>query len=205
MGALVTVESCILALTMGTALAQSLSTTSSTRAGPIGIYAGASYSEIWAVRPARGLISEAAPAPVRPFAFTRVDINIGPLIDMDNSRRQDEDRQKKREKESREQAQREESRWPYGRYGSAYPLQDLYHYNYSNNRYYYDPLTGYYYQPSTGQYYYIRPGSGPSPSNNGHSRDGRPENTRSVTKEKSMGVGESGQFARILPGEGHRS
>jgi hypothetical protein len=139
MGALVTVESCILALTMGTALAQSLSTTSSTRAGPIGIYAGASYSEIWAVRPARGLISEAAPAPVRPFAFTRVDINIGPLIDMDNSRRQDEDRQKKREKESREQAQREESRWPYGRYGSAYPLQDLYHYNYSNNRYYYDP------------------------------------------------------------------
>jgi hypothetical protein len=212
MGALVMVESCILALTTGTALAQSLSTTSSTRAGPIGICTGASYPEIRAVWPARGLISEAAPAPVRPFAFTRVDINIGPLIDMDNSRRQDEDRQKKRQKELREQAQREESRRPYGSYGYAYPPstyayppQDLYHYNYSNNRYYYDPLTGYYYQPSTGQYYYIRPGSGPSPSNNGHSRDGRPENTRSVTKEKSMGVGESGQFARILPGEGHRS
>lgn len=210
MGVLVMVESCILALTTGTVLAQGLSATPSTRVSPIGIYVGASHPEIQAVRPARSRIGEAALDPVWSFAFTRG--GIGPLIDMDNSRRQDEDRQKKRNEQVREQARRnEELREHYRNYGyayppfaHAYPPEDLYRYDYSNNRYYYDPFTGYYYQPSTGQYYYVRPRSGSHSSNNGHSREGRPENAGGVTKEKSMSVGESSPLPTILPGGGRR-
>jgi hypothetical protein len=209
MGVLVMAESCILALTTGTTLAQGLSTT---RASPVGIYAGPSHPEIRAVGPACDRISAAALGPVQPFAFTRVDINIGPLIDMDNSRRQDEDRQKKRQEQLREQARRnEELREHYRSYGyayppftSAYPPEDLYRYDYSNNRYYYDPLTGYYYQPNTGQYYYVKPGSGSNSASHGHSHDARPENAGSAKKDKSRSVDESSPLPRILPGGGSR-
>lgn len=212
MGMLFMVESCILALTTGAALAQGLSATSSTRVGPIGICAGASQPEIRTVGPACDQIGAAALDPVRPLAFTRVGINIGPLIDMDNSRRQDEDRQKKQQEQWREQARRnKELREHYRNYGYAYPPftyayppENLYRYDPSNKRYYYDPLTGYYYQPSTGQYYHVKPGSGSYSSNNVHSRDARPENAGGVTKEKSRSAGESGPLPTILPGGGQR-
>jgi hypothetical protein len=69
---------------------------------------------------------------------------LGPIIDMDNRRRNDDDaRKRQRDKELREQAQREREFREWSRiYGPAYPP---YTGTYAPQGYYYNPRTGYYY------------------------------------------------------------
>jgi len=121
MRVLVMVESCILVLATGTALAWGLSAPPMP-VRPIGVYVCPSDPGIEAIWPVRCLIREAALSQVQPFAVTRV--GIGPLIDMDSTRRHDEDRDKKRNEQLREQARRnEELRGHHGNY----PKDGSYH------------------------------------------------------------------------------
>ena len=122
---------------------------------PVGVYVGPSDSGAQATWPIREAVADQA----QPFAFTRV--GLGPFIDMDN-RRQDEDREKRRAEKLQQEAQRdEELRAHYRNYGYTYPP-----FIYADPRlgpYSRDPSTGryynygtrYYYNPDTGQYYDI--------------------------------------------------
>jgi hypothetical protein len=171
MAVLVMVESCILALTTGTAFTQGLAALST---GPIGIYACPSHPGAQAA----GLSGDAAVGRAQPFAFTRV--GLGPPIDMDSRRWDEEDREKRRKEELRRQAPRnEEWRERYRNYGYAYP--PFAHAHPRLGPYYYDVFTGYYYNPATGQYYYVNPGRGylgDSRPNRGQRRDDRPDRER---------------------------
>jgi hypothetical protein len=195
MKALVMVESCILALTTGTAFTQGLS--ASTWVRPMGVYACPSDPDIQVT----WLTGEAALGQVQPFAFTRV--GLGPFIDMDN-RRQDEEDQERRHKEGlRQEAQRNEKwRELYRNYGYAYPP---FAYAYPRlGPYYYDPYTGYYYNPNTGQYYYVSPGPGYSGyyyPNHGQYRDYRPDRERRE-REKREKAGAS--MSQSAPGNTSR-
>ena len=153
----VMVESCILALTTGTAFAQSLSVPP-TWVRPMGVYACPGCPDI----PATWLIGEATRGQVPPFAFRRV--GIGPLIDMDNRRWDEEDRDRRRQEELRER---------YRDYGYLYPPSA-----YAYPRFgpcYHDPHTGHYYNfsrgpyynPHTGRHQYVNPGPGYYDANHG--------------------------------------
>jgi len=186
MRALAMVESCILALTMGTAWGQDLSA-APTWVRPMGVYACPSDPDIQAI----WLVGERALGQVQPFAFTRV--GLGPMIDMDNRRRDDEDRERRRQEQLRQQTQRnEEWRERYRSYGYAYPP-----FAYAHPRlgpYSYDPYTGYYYNPNTGQYYYVRPAPGYSGyhyPNSGQYQDHRPDKERRERERKTGKAGAS--------------
>jgi hypothetical protein len=153
MGAMIMVESYILALMAGAALHQGLSETP-TWVGSMEVRACLSDSVVLAT----WLIRQAAPGQAQPLAFTHV--GLGPLIDMDNRRRDDEDRQRRREEKARQEAQRDEGlRTHYRNYGYTSPpfiyadprlgpyspdLRTGHYYNYGT-RYYYDPDTGQHY------------------------------------------------------------
>jgi hypothetical protein len=104
-------------------------------------------------------------------AFT--PINLGPGIDMDNRRRDEDERAREaqRKENLREQARRDAELW--GQYHSyGYQPPRTYSYRYLppgpyQSPYRYDPeldpgdtpwYGGYYYNPKTGQYQYIKPG-----------------------------------------------
>ncbi len=152
MGALILVESWILALTTSTAAAQGLSAPP-TWVRPMGVHACPSHPGVQAT----WLISEATAGQVQPSVLMRV--GLGPFIDMDNRRQDDEDRERRRQEKLRQEAQREEElREHYRTYGYTYPP-----FIYADPRlgpYSRDPQTGYYnygtryyYSPDTGQYY----------------------------------------------------
>lgn len=128
-------------------------------------------------------------------------ISIGPGIDMDARRRNEEEkaREAQRKEQLEEQTRQNAQLWgwhpnygyvPPGNYpytysppGSAYP----YPYNYYDGlppeytnpygQYYYNPHTGqfyyrpYYYNPKTGQYEYINPAQAPPNRENGARRE----------------------------------
>jgi hypothetical protein len=172
MRVLVLVASWILALTAGTALAQGLAALPMSMR-PVGIYAGPSHPGA----PVTGLLGEGAWGQGQPLAFTRVGVDLGPAVDMDNRRQDEEDRERRRQEQLRRQAPRnEEWRQRYRNYGYAYPPFARAHPRLGP--YYYDVFTGYYYNPDTGQYYYVNPGRGSSKDshpNRGPHRDDRPD------------------------------
>ncbi len=153
MGAMVLVESCILALMPGAALAQGSSETQ-TWVHPGEVYTSPSDSGAQATWP----VGEAAVGQAQPSTFRRV--GLGPFIDMDNRRRDDEDREKRRQEKLRQDAQRdEELRQHYRNYGYTSPP-----FIYADPRLgsssrdprtgrYYNYGTPYYYDPGAGQYY----------------------------------------------------
>lgn len=157
MGALVMVESCILALTTGMAVAQSPSAPIWVRSG--GVYACPSAPDMQAT----WLIAEATPGRVQPSAFTRMGLR--PFGYMENRRWDDEG--------GEGMWNNEELRERYRNYGYDYPPSA---YAYPRfGPYYHDPDTGryynfsrgYYYNPSTGRHQYVYPGPGYYGPNNG--------------------------------------
>lgn len=146
-----------------------------TRVCEIGLYGCPSHAEIRATWPAQcptcGTVL--SPVPVPRLVRVSVPVDIGPMIDMD-ARRRDEDekaRQARQEELAREQTRRNAEAW--GRYPNYgyYPPGTTYQYPYN---YYYNPGTGQYefrnpqyaypygaysYNPGTGQYSY-NPGMG---------------------------------------------
>jgi hypothetical protein len=173
MGVLVMVESCILALTTGTALARGLAALPR----PIGSTAISACPSHPGAQ-ATGLIGEAVLDQGQPFVFTRV--GLGPAVDMDSRRQHEEDQERRRKEQLRCQAPRnEEWRERYRNYGYAYPPFARAHPRLGP--YYYDIYTGYYYNPDTGQYYRVNPGrgySGDARPNRGPHRDYRPDRER---------------------------
>jgi hypothetical protein len=158
MGVLVMVESCILALTTGTALAQGLSAPPMW-VRPLGVQACPSPPGAQAT----WLSGAAAVGRVQPFAFTRVGLR--PFGYMDNGRWHDE--------RGEGMWNNEELRERYRNYGYDYPPSA---YAYPRfGPYYHDPDTGHYYNfsrghyynPSTGRHQYVYPGPGYYGPNNG--------------------------------------
>jgi hypothetical protein len=157
MGALVIVESCILALTMGTTVTQSPSAPSiGVRSS--GVYARPSAPDLQAT----WLIAAATQGRVQPFAFTRV--GLCPFGATDN---------RCWDGGTRERMRKEELRERYRNYGYDYPPSA---YSYPRfGPYYHDPDTGHYYNfsmgpyynPSTGRHQYVYPGPGYYDVNNG--------------------------------------
>ncbi len=152
MGALIIVESWVLALTTSTASAQGLSAPA-THVRPMGVCACLSRPGAQAA----WLIGETTVGQAQPFVFTSA--GLGPFID-DSRRQDDEDRERRREEKLRQDTQREEElREHYRNYGYTSPP-----FLYADPRlgpYSRDPQTGcyynygtrYYYNPDTGQYY----------------------------------------------------
>ena len=182
------VESFIVALAVCTSPAQGWSAPP-VMTGETGVYACLPYFQIPATRPVRCPIYQTL-LTQRSFALTPV--GLGPFIDMDN-RRRDEDEAKKRQRDAelREQARRNEAiREPSRNYGYVSPPsahtqpQELYynpdtgHYeyreyqnrgqsNYQSPAYYYpsneyDPGNAYYYL----RYHYRDNGSTAAPAGN---------------------------------------
>ncbi len=157
MGALIVVESCILALTTGTAVTQS-PLAPPIRVRSIGVCACPSAPDIQAT----WRIAAGTPGRVQPFALTygglRLfgDVDYGPW---DNG--------------ARERVRDEELRQRYRDYGYDYPPSA---YSYPRfGPYYHDPDTGHYYNfsmgpyynPSTGRHQYVNPGPEYYDANNG--------------------------------------
>jgi len=151
------VESCILALTTGTALAQGLSAPPMW-VRPIGVHACLGHPSAQAT----WLIGEATPGRVQPFAFTRVGLRL--FGDMGSRRWDDEG--------GEGMWNNEELRERYRNYGYAYPPSAYAHPRFGP--YYHDPDTGryynfsrgHYYNPSTGRHQYVNPGPGYYDRNN---------------------------------------
>ena len=160
-------ESLIVAVATWMSPAQYLSA-SPTRVGEIGLYASLPYSQISATGPIRCPVRQTLLTQAQPLTVTPV--SLGPAIDMDNRRRdEDEAKRRQQEQELREQARREqEFRQRAGPYSYAYPpFPDTYppqgyyydrstghYYQYGNNGSTYNSNSGQYYQP----YYYQPPG-----------------------------------------------
>jgi len=171
----------IAAVATGTSWAQSLSAPP-TKVDASGVHVWSLYPQIPAAEPVRDPIRQAL-AQGQPLAVTRV--GLGPFIDMDNRRRDEDDAQRRRQdRELREQARRHEElrdrarrteQWreryryydrAYPPYTYSYPPRGYRYYDSPNGGYYHNPNTGYYYYPSrryyynpnTGQYYYSNPG-----------------------------------------------
>ncbi len=128
---------------------------------------------------ARGPLRQAALPPVQPPEVVRV--SLGPMIDMDNRRRdEDEAKERKRKEELREQYRSYGYyTYPPGGYPYTYPPyvyscpspRNGYNYYPRGGLYPYTPNSGYYRDPGTGQYYhyYVNPPSG-YPSNKDSNR-----------------------------------
>jgi hypothetical protein len=170
---LVIIEVGTIALATCTAFAQT--SVAPTEAGvcEIGFYACPSHVGIQATWPARCPLCRTTlrqmPSP------TLVHDNLGPAIDMD-SRRQDEEiaRERKRREELKERYHNYGYAYPPGRYGYTYPPggyrypypperythprpQDGYRYQSRSGLYLYNPQAGYYRDPTTGRYRYVNP------------------------------------------------
>ena len=157
MGALIMVESCILALTTGTAVTQSPSAPP-IWVRPIGVYACASAPDIQAT----WVIAEATPGRVQPFALTYGGLR--PFGYMDNRRWDEEDRERRRQEELRERYRNYGYTYPPSAY--AYPRFGPYYHDPDTGRYY-NFSRGHYYNPSTGRHQYVNPGPGYYDANNG--------------------------------------
>jgi hypothetical protein len=161
MGVLVIVESCILGLMTGTALAQGPSAPPMW-VHPIGAHACPSHSGA----PVTCLISEAAVGRAQPFAVMYGGLR--PFGDINNRRWDNKARERMREQELRERYRNYGYDYPPSAYG--YPRFGPYYHD-PDTGHYYNFSMGHYYNPKTGRHQYVNPGPGYHDANNGRWRD----------------------------------